>query len=99
MKLSPEQFIEVMKFIRRGGERPPKKMGMKREEFTLIKEMVKQLPERAIRHLNYEKIKEEMEKISVEEVAEKLMMRTLVDRLLRENKEENRGKRYEERRS
>lgn len=80
MKISVEQFKKAFQYgSSKKGEAT--KLPFSPDELRHLKEILKHLPEMAIRHLNYSRIKEESEKVTAEDVAEKLLMRRLVDKI------------------
>jgi len=82
MKISNEQFKKAIEYILREKKKGKKgKTKFSEEEIQLLKEILKNLPDRAVRHLNYQKIKEECEKVSSKEVSEKLLIRKIVDKI------------------
>jgi len=84
MKISKKQFqkaVELTKKDKKNKEKRKRKFSEK--EIELLVEILKNLPENAIRHLNYEKVKEELKKVSPEDIAEKILIREIVDNLLK----------------
>lgn len=80
MKISVEQFKKAFQYgSSKKGEAT--KLPFSPDELRHLKEILKQLPEMAIRHLNYSRIKEEYKKVTAEDVAENLLMRRLVDKI------------------
>jgi len=84
MKISYKQCQKVFKYGYLKKTESPKFDDLSSEEFHFLKEMLKQMPENSVRHLNYNKMKEDCKKISPEDVAEKLLIKNLVDKLLKE---------------
>ena len=86
MKISVEQLKKAFQYGSQQKEGSTK-LPFSTDELSLLVEALKQMPEKKIRHLNYSMIKEECEKISSEDVAEKLLMKRLVDKLFEQTKE------------
>ncbi|MBU1163007.1 MAG: hypothetical protein KKA75_02515 [Proteobacteria bacterium] len=80
MKISFEQFRKALQYGSSEKEEATK-LAFSPEELHHMKETLKRLPEVDISHLNYSMIMEECEKVSAEDVAEKLLMRRLVDKI------------------
>lgn len=86
MKISKEQFqkaIESLKKEKNAGKKK-RKTRVSKKEISLLIEILKNLPESTIRHLNYQKIKEELKKVTSEDVAEKVIIREIVDNLMKD---------------
>lgn len=86
MKISKEQFqkaIESLKKEKNEGKKK-RKTRVSKKEISLLIEILKNLPESTIRHLNYQKIKEELKKVTSEDVAEKVIIREIVDKLMKD---------------
>ncbi len=83
MKLSYEQCLEALKYSR---ARKSKKAGTRitAQEVAILKELLKQMPDRSVRHLNYRQVLDEIKSVSSKDVAEKLILRKLVDKTLKD---------------
>lgn len=81
MKLSKEQFEKAWQYLRQQ-KTPAAKLHLTEEEKILLQELIKQMPERALRHLNYQKIRQNLREIPSREVAKKLFLRYLTDQLV-----------------
>lgn len=84
MKISSEEFERALVYCLETKSKR-KKADFSSGELDLLKMMVKAMPEKNVRHLNHNKVKEECETVSVEDVAEKFMMRAFLDKLCRLN--------------
>lgn len=80
MKLSIEELKKAFRYAA-GKEATAEGIPVTDEELSLLKEMLKQMPDRAVRHLDYGKIKKELENISSDDIAEKFLARRLVDKI------------------
>ncbi|NVL90514.1 MAG: hypothetical protein HWN69_05885 [Desulfobacterales bacterium] len=86
MKISIEQLKKAFQYASsKKGEAT--KVPFSPEELRLLKEMLKRMPDSSVRHLDYSRIREECEKVSSEDVADKLLVRKLVDKLFEKIKE------------
>ncbi|GEM_PF-3185956 len=81
MKLSVEQFEKAWQYL--GHQKSlGAKLNLTKKEKVLLQELIKQMPERTLRHLNYQKIRQSLGEISSREVAKKLFLRHLTDQLV-----------------
>ena len=82
MKISREQVEQAVEYAlkKRGGK--SKGSEITEKELKLLVEILKNMPEEAVRHLDYSRIKENMGKISENDIAEKILLREIVDKLL-----------------
>jgi len=84
MKISKKQFQKAVEFIKKDKKNKEKRIKkFSGKEIELLFEILKNLPENAIRHLDYGKVKKELKKVSPEDVAEKILIRGIVDNLLK----------------
>ena len=84
MKISKKQFQKAVELTKKDKKNKEKRIkNFSEKEIELLVEILKNLPENAIRHLNYEKVKEELKKVSPEDIAEKILIREIVDNLLK----------------
>ncbi len=82
MKLSPEQFQKLCRLLpRQVGQ--PVNIRLSPAEVQLLKEILKQLPENAVRHLNYKEVRQRLGQVGSREIAEKLILRRLADHLVK----------------
>jgi len=84
MKLSSEQARRVLRYAGAHPTATRKKPDFSDGEIRLMREMLKQMPERSFRHINYDEIRRQAEGISPSDVAEKVLMKNLVDGILGE---------------
>jgi len=83
MKISMEQVEKAMEYAlnKRGGKSKGSEI-ITEKELELLVEILKNMPEESVRHLDYSMIKDEMGKISENDIAEKMLLREIVDKLL-----------------
>jgi hypothetical protein len=83
MKISREQVEQAVEYAlkKRGGKSKGSEI-ITEKELELLVEILKNMPEEAVRHLDYSRIKENMGKISENDIAEKILLREIVDKLL-----------------
>jgi len=86
MKISVEQLKKAFQYTS-SKKREATRLPFSSEELRLLKEVLKRMPDSAVRHLDYSRIREECEKVSSEDVADKLLARKLVDKLFEKIKE------------
>jgi hypothetical protein len=82
MKISAKEFRKACGYKGKKKGKAAADRSFSSEEIRMLKEILKQMPERAVRHLNFAQLKEECAKASSEDVAEKLLMRSLIDSIL-----------------
>jgi hypothetical protein len=81
MKISSGEFQKVCRRCTRK-ESARRKCQFTQREIRIIKEIIRQMPDNAIRHLDYNRLRREYICVPPENVAEKFIMRNLVDFIL-----------------
>ena len=82
MKISPSEFKKACGYGKKSRAAGRTGHAFTPAEVHILKEVLKQMPERAVRHLNYSELKKACAKVSSQEVADKILMRLLADTIL-----------------
>lgn len=81
MILSQAEFRRALTYAGKKGS-PARPVKLSDQEISLLKELTRQMPGRSFRHLNYQAVMERSASTTPEQVAEKYLIRTLVDQIM-----------------